>query len=85
MLMVARTVRGLISCIAMNVVAKLANTSIPLEELHKDEKMEPRRLCSVPKIRRKRESDDAKKEKARDFAFAVQIAKDNDLGEWADR
>lgn len=53
------------------------------DELHKDDKWSPEDYIRA-EDRRKRESDDAKKEKAHDFAFAVQIAKDNDLGEWAD-
>lgn len=53
------------------------------DELHKDPKWSPDDYIRA-EDRRKRESDDAKREKAQDFASAVQIAKDNDLGEWAD-
>ena len=53
------------------------------DELHKDSKWSPEDYIRA-EDRRKRESDDAKKEKTQDFAAAVQIAKDNDLGEWAE-
>lgn len=55
----------------------------PDSDCHKDSDWNPADYERA-EDRRKASSDNAKAEKAHDFAFAVQVAKENDIGEFAD-